>query len=113
LGISAWGPGSNGTVNRLEAASYQVRSWEPSSWALVGHIHYGVLVAGEGFGLPLLGEGCLDLHQLRPRKGTVSKLALGHKGNVVIPSDVCKHRLHTFLLRPCLGERSHVFEIPG
>ena len=35
-----------------------------------GHIHYGVLVAGEGFGLPLLGvaEGCLYLHQLRPRK---------------------------------------------
>jgi hypothetical protein len=37
---------------------------------ILGHIHYGVLVAGEGFGLPLLGvaEGCLDLHQLRPRK---------------------------------------------
>ena len=30
----SWGPGSNGTVNRLKAPSYQVRSWEPSSWAL-------------------------------------------------------------------------------
>jgi hypothetical protein len=37
---------------------------------ILGQIHYCVLVAGEGFGLPLLGvaEGCLDLHQLRPRQ---------------------------------------------
>ena|ERR1035438_1163215 len=32
-GGRVWGLGSNGTVNRLKAASYQVRSSEPSSWA--------------------------------------------------------------------------------
>jgi hypothetical protein len=37
---------------------------------ILGYVYFGVLVAGEGFGLPLLGvaEGRFDLHQLRPRK---------------------------------------------
>jgi hypothetical protein len=37
---------------------------------ILGHTYFGVLVAGEGFGLPLLGVavGRLDLHQLKPRQ---------------------------------------------
>jgi hypothetical protein len=45
---------------------------------ILGHIHFGVLVAGEGFGLKLLGvaEGRLILHQLRLRQYLVPVVLL-------------------------------------
>ena len=32
---------------------------------------------------------------------------------VVVPSDLCKHRLHKYLVRLRLGERPHVFQVAG
>ena len=30
---------------------------------------------------------------------------------IVIPGDLCKHRLHNCIVRPSLGERAHVFQV--
>ena len=38
-------------------------------------------------------------------------MAAVEQGQLVIPGQLCKHRLHKFAIRPRLGERAHVLEV--
>ena len=66
-------------------------------------------------GFDLVNEHVAAPSMLNGRLGVPNPILCGRElfenGEVVVPGDLCKHRLHKCLVRPRFGERPHVFQV--